>query len=179
MDGLLREIDGLTLDASELADPPFAGSITLSIGTYSDRDRAVVARNKPYLVWDNFTPIRVRSEWPEPAAIAEFNKKRGIRYDRSVVARTCSNIAEEIVSKVLVLMTCYLPGSSRCHFVYSRTDLVPDTLDCLSNFDDSAKILMKSGLSPTPSVSFRDFLKWSRGIQGSGRVFQQKTSVEI
>lgn len=168
LSGLLAQIHGIKLEVGLFFDQPFEGSIVLQVDTPNEVDKSVIKKvHRLAEYWKDSFCIRADIEWTNPREIAFFNKNRAIKSSKDVVFRTCSHFSQEIVTKMLVLMSCYLPGSSRClHYYYE--DKLFGIFDnaCESSFDHAAVMMMEAGVPPSPNMSFLDFIKWSLKVGG-------------
>lgn len=160
---LLNRIDGLVLRAEDLGEFPSRGSISIHVREFSQQDFAHVARFNPFpeLYLDSIV-LEFVGEWLDPNEIACENRRLRVIDRKRVVQYTCASYVREIAAKILVLMSIYLPGSSKAVYSYSNFDYGIETAQgCVSHFANVAIELERAGIDPTPRMSFSEFLAWS------------------
>jgi hypothetical protein len=109
---MLAELQGMVMSSEEFEELPFKGTISLRVGKFSAKDKRLIQAAHPTsALIQQYIPLRFKSVWADTDLIRDYNDAVGIRTDRMVLARTCANVVESIGSKLLVLMSCYLPGS--------------------------------------------------------------------
>ncbi|MDP9414416.1 MAG: hypothetical protein M3Q08_10085 [Pseudomonadota bacterium] len=165
---LLTELHGLTLDSEEFGLFPSPGKISLQVSAFSRGDFEYIARSNPFpeLFLDS-QALEFVGEWSDPQAIADYNRANGVIHKKRVVEYTCATYLHSVARKLLVLMSIFLPGSSKSIYSYTDADYgIESPHGCVSHFALVAIALQEAGIDPVPGCSFTEVIDWSLSQPG-------------
>lgn len=163
---LLSELNGYELVLEGLVTHTLEGQVTLEVGRVTSDDLNIMARANPFAVlWADAVVIRAHGIWYRPNEVVSYCRSRKVQHTREVATRCCANLLDAVIPKVLILMSCYLPESSRCVYQFNNLDF-SDGLGCVSSFEGAGLLMMKGNQPICPELSFLEFFAWSRMVDG-------------
>ena len=162
---LLAQIDRSTYDLQLFGISESLGTLQLQVSDLTQSDFQYISRHNPFpLMWGDSIALTFIAEWSEPQNIADLNRHMGFSADRKSVQQHCVNILDDIAKKFLVLMSVYLPGSSKSLFSYSNAPYGGlSNLACVSHMAYASLKLARANVAVIPPISFSEMVAWSLG----------------